>query len=153
MGSGEHECLVNDMQGMLERVRPPNLMPNCCIYKVPQKIRGIKPEAYTPQVVSIGPLHHGDKRFEPMEKLKLGYLKSFLERTNMKLEDCIGKLREKEGLIRDCYEETKLQSNDDFVTMILIDACFIIEYFLRSSERDPWIEIDPILSNQFGGMI
>ena len=140
------KCLIEDMEVTLESAKLPNIVPNCCIYKVPQTIRGKNEVAYTPQVVSIGPLHHGDKRFEPMEKLKLGYLKNFLVKTDFKLEDCIRKVREKEGQIRECYEETILQTSDDFVKMILIDACFIIEYFLRSIDSEQWIKIDPILS-------
>jgi hypothetical protein len=30
----------------------------CCIYKVPDKLRKVNEEAYTPKLVSIGPFHH-----------------------------------------------------------------------------------------------
>ena len=131
MGYDEHRCLLKNMEAMIERVKVPKLVPNCCIYKVPQRIREIKKEAYTPQVVSIGPLHHGGKRLKPMEELKLGYLKSYLERTDMMLEDCIGKVKKNEGYIRGCYADAISETSDYFVQMIVIDACFIIEFFLR----------------------
>jgi hypothetical protein len=31
----------------------------CCIYKVPERLRELNEKAYTPRVVSIGPIHHG----------------------------------------------------------------------------------------------
>ncbi|KAJ4896270.1 hypothetical protein Rs2_23064 [Raphanus sativus] len=33
----------------------------CCIYRVPNCLRQVSPEAYTPQSVLIGPLHHSSK--------------------------------------------------------------------------------------------
>lgn len=30
----------------------------CCIYKVPSQLREVKPAAYTPRILLIGPLHH-----------------------------------------------------------------------------------------------
>ena len=40
----------------------------CRIYKVPYHLRKWNEEAYTPQVISIGPYHHSKKEFQPMEK-------------------------------------------------------------------------------------
>lgn len=139
----ESKDLIIHMEAMLESVELP-LVSRCCIYKVPQKIRKLNEEAYTPSIVSIGPFHHGDKRLESMEDLKLRYLKSFLERTHQKgLRDCIGYIKKSEEIIRCSYSETIEQNSDDFVKIILTDACFIIEYFLRSLE---WPQEDPLLS-------
>ena len=32
-----------------------------CIYRVPSQLRDVKPEAYTPRSLLIGPLHHSAK--------------------------------------------------------------------------------------------
>ena len=65
----------------------------CCIYKVPKKLRQVNKEAYTPKLISIGPFHHGlkDLRGEKelrdeenenvpsdMEMLKVRYFQGFL---------------------------------------------------------------------------
>ncbi|KAK0608906.1 hypothetical protein LWI29_037856 [Acer saccharum] len=50
----------------LEDIHVP--VPPCCIYRVPKDLRKINEAAYTPQVISIGPLHHGEKEFFEMEK-------------------------------------------------------------------------------------
>nr|KYP76398.1 UPF0481 protein At3g47200 [Cajanus cajan] len=130
------------METLLESVELP-LVSSCCIYKVPQKIRKVNEEAYTPSIVSIGPFHYGDKRLESMEELKLRYLKSFLERTQKGLGDCIRYIKNSEQIIRSSYSETIKQNSDDFVRIVLTDACFIIENFIRSLE---WPQEDPLLS-------
>lgn len=41
----------------------------CCIYRVPNRLRKQNPEAYTPQALLIGPLHHS-KKAEALELSK-----------------------------------------------------------------------------------
>ena len=45
----------------------------CRIYKVPHLLRNWKEEAYTPQVVSIGPFHCKDERLKATEEHKERY--------------------------------------------------------------------------------
>ena len=53
----------------------------CCIYKVPERFREVKETVYTPRLISIGPVHHGNKNLVKMESQKLRYHKKFFERT------------------------------------------------------------------------
>ncbi|KAK2650753.1 hypothetical protein Ddye_018242 [Dipteronia dyeriana] len=110
--------------------------PECCIYRVPRDLRKINEEAYTPQVVSIGPLHHGRQEYLiEMEKQKLMYVKMFSERTSMdKLKELKSFIEDNERRIRNCYAENSNLLSDEFVTVILYDAVFIIELFLRNDE-------------------
>ncbi|XP_028805110.1 UPF0481 protein At3g47200-like [Neltuma alba] len=118
------------------------LSSGCCIYKVPPKIRKVNEEAYTPTLISIGPFHHGDKRLESMEEVKLWCLNNFLKRSKEKLlEDYVQAVRDWEDETRRCYSETIPMKSNDFVSMILTDGCFIIEYFLSCLgllEQNPW---------------
>ncbi|EFH39033.1 predicted protein [Arabidopsis lyrata subsp. lyrata] len=41
----------------------------CCIYRVPDRLRKVNPEAYTPQMLLIGPLHHS-KKVEAFKRYK-----------------------------------------------------------------------------------
>ncbi|BAU02060.1 hypothetical protein LR48_Vigan10g129900 [Vigna angularis] len=132
-----------------------------CIYKVPEKFRQGNPKAYIPQVVSIGPFHRQcesngeNNNSKKMEELKLEYLQRFLDRNKqITMKDLFQELIEKEKRIRSCYAEPVNCNSNDFLTMILVDACFIIEHFLRfytglaSIERDPlsksWLANDVI---------
>jgi hypothetical protein len=58
----------------------------CSIYRVPERLLHVKENAYTPKVVSIGPLHHGKEGLKAMEAHKKRYLQNFIERTNESLE-------------------------------------------------------------------
>ncbi|CAL8996918.1 unnamed protein product [Prunus brigantina] len=105
-----------------------------CIYKVPKRLRCVNEKAYTPQIVSIGPLHHGKEALKDMEEEKRRYLQCFQHRTTVSLLEYIEKIRAKEEQLRSCYPETNKFNSDQFVRIILVDAAFIIELMLRSWE-------------------
>ncbi|KAK7380555.1 hypothetical protein VNO78_33068 [Psophocarpus tetragonolobus] len=159
---GQAQHLGTKLNKMLQNVVEMFDDNKLCIYKVPQKFRQSNPEAYTPGVVSIGPYHKPcdsngkNKTLKRMEKYKLEYLQKFFERDpQLNEEELFQILIDKEEPIRSSYAEPINCSNNDFLTMILVDACFIIEHFLRccytgqdSTGRDPllleklWMEID-----------
>ncbi|GAY33153.1 hypothetical protein CUMW_005880 [Citrus unshiu] len=128
----EHkERLVDEERENLEP------QPECCIYRVPKAIRKADEEAYTPQVISIGPLHHDKEELAYMEKQKIRYRREFSERiTPETWQEFVTFLQNHEQRIRNCYEETPRLGKLEFTTMILYDAVFIIEWFLRYYE---WI--------------
>jgi len=124
------KLLANDITKMIESAQPLS-SPEPCVYKVPDPFRKLKTKAYTPQVISIGPFHHGKKKLKTMEKYKVQYLKSFTERAEISLENLIHAIKYSEKSIRECYAETIPLSSDNFVKMVLINASFIIEYFSK----------------------
>ncbi|KAJ4705213.1 hypothetical protein OWV82_022021 [Melia azedarach] len=125
----EHEGWLLDINENLEPQR------ECCIYKVPKLIRKIREDAYTPQVISIGPLHHGEKELVDMEKQKVRLKKEFLKRIVPEIwQDLITFIEMQAQYIRNCYEDMPKFQKLEFVRMILYDAIFIIELFLRFYE-------------------
>lgn len=48
----------------------PDKLPECCIYRVPQNIRNVNEDAYTPKEISIGPFHHGKENLKKNEEMK-----------------------------------------------------------------------------------
>ncbi|CAI8590030.1 unnamed protein product [Vicia faba] len=144
--------LKNELNEMLKGVVLPEMsrIHEQHIYKVPPRIRQANPQAYTPQIISIGPFHspHGstsDNILHQMEQLKLKYLKGFLNRTNLSLDDFVSKFQEWESRIRSCYAGLFSFNSNDFLKIIIVDACFIIEHFLRYFRYKNWMENDPIL--------
>ncbi|KAF5446153.1 hypothetical protein F2P56_031803 [Juglans regia] len=113
----------------------PPLWPECCIYRVPKRLREINEKAYTPRLVSIGPFHHRREELRNMEVQKLRYLRDFCYRTRTSHEDLVVIIQRSEVKIRRCYSETFELSSEEFVRMILLDAVFIIELFLKKSEN------------------
>ncbi|XP_062176264.1 UPF0481 protein At3g47200-like [Alnus glutinosa] len=128
---------------MLESSEP-SLSPQCCIYRVPHDVRKLNEEAYTPQYISIGPFHHGDKRLETMEKLKVRYFKRFVKKADLKVKELVGIVRYYEREVRCCYAESIQLSSDDCVKLILMDASFIIVLFLIC-ELEEWSSDDDFL--------
>jgi hypothetical protein len=122
--------LLNNITKMLESSEP-LLSSECCIYKVPTDLRKVNEEAYTPQVISIGHFHHSDERLEAMEKLKVTYFKIFVEKAELNVENLVTTVRDWEARVRRCYSHTSGLSSDDYVKMILLDASFIIVFFLQ----------------------
>ena len=111
--------------------------PECCIYKVPRRLRMVKEQAYTPKQISIGPVHNSNGELTNMRTLKLKYFKDFFSRTRKSQKEFASIIEENEDKIRHCYaEEISLPTEGkDFVEMILLDSIFIIELFWRNSER------------------
>jgi hypothetical protein len=137
------KLLANDITKMIESAQPLS-SPEPCIYKAPDPFRKLKTKAYTPQVLSIGPFHHGKKKLKTMEKYKVQYLKSFTERAEIRLENLIHAIKYSEKSIRECYAETIPLDSDDFVKMVLMDASFIIEFFFRYKFNE-WTSDDSIV--------
>ncbi|PRQ20189.1 hypothetical protein RchiOBHm_Chr7g0225421 [Rosa chinensis] len=109
------------------------MSPSRCIYRVPHRLRSVCEKAYTPQVVSIGPLHHGKETLKAMEEQKWRYLRCFIRRNNLSLKDCIKIVRDQETRLRSCYSEAIELQSDELISIILVDAVFIIEFLLRYS--------------------
>ncbi|XP_027924022.1 UPF0481 protein At3g47200-like [Vigna unguiculata] len=148
----EIELLDREWTEKLQNVKLPEMdeIHTQCIYRVPPNIREYNPKAYTPQTVSIGPYHHHNN-YEGMEELKLKYLKGFLNRTELPVREFLAKIKDLEEKIRVCYADRIIYNSHDFLNMILVDACFIIELLLRWHEDDEWEKKDPLLQKPLLG--
>ncbi|PON49828.1 hypothetical protein TorRG33x02_316250 [Trema orientale] len=109
----------------------------CKIFRVPRRLRSLNEKAFTPQIVSIGPFHHGKKELEGMESYKEKYCEKFLERTKTKKEELLSyTIKSKQSdKVKDTYAGT-IKVINNFAEMILIDACFIFELFSRLDDEN-----------------
>ncbi|KAL7164299.1 hypothetical protein ACSBR2_040252 [Camellia fascicularis] len=123
------EGLVKSIREKLDKLSCPS--PECCIYKVPKKLKKINEDAYTPLRVSIGPLHHGKKGLEDTEEHKLRYFNDFMRRSGKSLKELVKIMEEKEKEIRKCYAKTINLKSENFLEIILVDAAFIVEFLLK----------------------
>ncbi|KAH9783173.1 DUF862 domain-containing protein [Citrus sinensis] len=137
MANGEQEpidieCLANSLRKKFKTLH--HLPEKCCIYRVPQQVRSLNPKAHAPQLVSIGPLHHrNNEELKAMEEQNLRYLEYFLQRTEVSIGTFLTSIKKKEAKLRVCYAETITLESKDCVTMVLVDAVFLIEFLLRYS--------------------
>ena len=71
-----------------------------------------------------------------MEKHKVRYFESFKQRAEINLENLETAIREMEAIIRPCYVDTVQLGRGDFVKMIMLDATFILELFLKRKLKE-----------------
>ncbi|WOG95988.1 hypothetical protein DCAR_0415318 [Daucus carota subsp. sativus] len=140
---------VNGTLGLL-RSRPHD----SSTYRVPTKLRATQPGVYTPQVVCIGPFHLTTPALRATEELKWRYMLAYIDRVvetdtkNIRNNELGGVHDEKSaqisalnkccevvsGLEQDArawYAEDINLDKHQFVEMLLVDACFILELFYR----------------------
>ncbi|GAY50396.1 hypothetical protein CUMW_126290 [Citrus unshiu] len=97
------------------------------IFKVPDVLRKLNEKAYEPEMLAIGPYHHGKEQLLAFEEHKTRYLKKLLERTRIPLSDYVMAMRVLEERARKCYGGSTSLNRDEFVQMMLLDGCFIVE--------------------------
>nr|XP_027118920.1 putative UPF0481 protein At3g02645 isoform X3 [Coffea arabica] len=114
------------------------------IFKIHGQLRSENEEAYEPEVVSIGPYHHGKPKLKEMEKHKLRYFKEILRRRGESAEKYIIALADLQDQARRCYAEEINLSNDDFVEMLCLDGCFVIEFLRKCRHPGSHWQNDPL---------
>ncbi|KAJ3679516.1 hypothetical protein LUZ60_017527 [Juncus effusus] len=99
------------------------------IYRVPKTLRDGDDKSYVPQVVSIGPIHHGKRKLREMEPHKWRAVHRVLERTGHEIERYIEAIRPLEEKIRSCYEGRIVLRSDEFILCLVLDGTFVLELF------------------------
>jgi Plant protein of unknown function len=98
------------------------------IFRLPSYVRERNKNCYEPRIVSIGPYHRRREDLKSMEDQKMRYLKKMLEENpDTTLDDYLQELRKLEPAARRCYYENFEMNSDEFIEMLLYDACFIIQ--------------------------
>ncbi|XP_024183830.1 UPF0481 protein At3g47200 [Rosa chinensis] len=149
---GGSSSLTEELEGILNPVdqgRESSTNSMTCIYKVPSTMSQVNRKAYEPNIVSIGPYHHGVESLQEMEKLKHTYFRRlFQPNYHDRLDDEVVSLKKKavddakkameelEVAARSCYSEQSKLSSKAFVKMMLIDGCFIIGLLRDSLQSD-----------------
>ncbi|KAF5187621.1 hypothetical protein FRX31_022790 [Thalictrum thalictroides] len=128
---------------------PPHISTRCFIYRVPDNLRKGNEDKYEPSIVSIGPYHRNKKDLKITEKHKIWYLRNLISKSQpsntTSLIDIIKAIKKLEVKARECYAEEIDLSSDDFVMMMVVDGCFIIELLYREG-LDRGINKDPLVS-------
>ncbi|KAK4393653.1 hypothetical protein Sango_1836100 [Sesamum angolense] len=108
------------------------------IWRVDSHLRNDKSNnVYDPEILAIGPYHHGISRLQNMEQLKYSYLKQFLKRKNeQSVERYVTAMAAMEKRARKCYADPLDLDGNAFVTMMTISH--------KSNERDEWDNINSI---------
>ncbi|KAK9266724.1 hypothetical protein L1049_025357 [Liquidambar formosana] len=123
------------------------------IFKVPNKLRKVDEEAYSPRLVSIGPFHSSrtnkHDHLLAMDEQKRWYMLYLLNRTlnpEETLVQFVEAISELKPKVQRRYAENIKFKPQVLSEIMLDDGCFILELFLRSKLKD-FGEEDPIFHN------
>ncbi|CAN6823749.1 unnamed protein product [Brassica oleracea] len=136
---------------IMENVTGTDNVEYCCIYRVPNWLRRVNPEAYTPQMFLLGPLQHSKKaealelsktdlrymNYMNMERHKKMYHMEIAHRYGTETIIEFSRIIERdEHIIRASYaESTEWIKSAEFVEMIIHDAVFLLGFFLQTGTQ------------------
>ncbi|XP_021762661.1 putative UPF0481 protein At3g02645 [Chenopodium quinoa] len=98
------------------------------IFNVPNALRDINPNAYTPQLVALGPYHYRRFKLQEMERYKISSAKRFQNRKqSTKLHTIVDQLIMLDHRIRACYHKYLDISRETLAWKMAIDSAFLLE--------------------------
>ncbi|XP_017974826.1 PREDICTED: UPF0481 protein At3g47200-like [Theobroma cacao] len=162
------EPLLSSLEVDLSNARL-SMPPSCCIFETPSILLRHRENAFLPNGFSIGPRYHGKENLAATGKIKIKYLKGLLSRVitykspgtmseedskseqQKILTDCIATVKSIEKKASDCYAEHDYAAElgGEFVKLLVLDACFIIELFRKYAGEIAKEQDDPIFSTSF----
>ncbi|CAK9312842.1 unnamed protein product [Citrullus colocynthis] len=126
------------------------------IYRVPKQLLYMNYKAYIPEVITIGPFHHYKKDSMATQALKPLCFNAYLHRTNLKVEGILAMAKSWEKEARCCYAQPINKNSYDFVKMMLLDGCFIVELLIKINTKsqpcDDQTNIPNIFDKSFNAM-
>ncbi|QCD92947.1 hypothetical protein DEO72_LG5g1016 [Vigna unguiculata] len=121
--------------------RPQNTVPK--IQKVAHYLRDRKhsKKHYSPRLVSIGPIHHGEPNLELGEKYKLMWAAKYLERTNQDAETLYRKFASHVKQFKQRYAEDVIRDfrgDDENLSWVLfVDGCSLLQILDKGNLSHP----------------
>lgn len=110
-----------------------------CVFHVPDNLRDAKPEAYTPQLVGLGPYHHFWPQVQHMESHKRATVLDYLE--DLDKEDFIklveGSPEDFEPKIRSCYDRYLDLDKEALAWVVIVDGLFLLDLIDYLGSEEP----------------
>ncbi|PON61355.1 hypothetical protein PanWU01x14_147320 [Parasponia andersonii] len=121
------------------------------IFRIPTAVSRHNEKAYMPSAFSIGPFHHGKDHLKPAERIKWKYLLGLIARLATTDTDRV--LKSLTTVICNVQREARCDyagpiglSDNEFVKVLVLDGCFIIELFRKKAYPDLIQMDDPIFT-------
>jgi hypothetical protein len=108
------------------------------IFSVPKTLISLKPEAYTPQLIALGPYHHQRPELFEMEHYKLTSAKR-VQKNLQQIKFChlVNHIAQIDSIVRACYHRFLEFDQETLAWILAIDASFLLEYLQTySAERE-----------------
>ncbi|TVU02340.1 hypothetical protein EJB05_52191, partial [Eragrostis curvula] len=100
------------------------------VFNVPKPLQVHKPEAYTPQLIALGPYHHWRPELYEMERYKLAAARRAQKRLRdgAKLDGLVQKFARLERKVRAYYHRYLDFSGETLAWMMVVDGAFLLEF-------------------------
>ena len=111
------------------------------VFNVPKELLADKPEAYIPQMVSIGPFHHWRSELYEMERHKLATACRFQKRKKglAKFQSVVvEEFKKYDWQIRSCYDKFINCKEETLAWIMALDAVFLLEclqFYVRHTDK------------------
>ncbi|KAI3885788.1 hypothetical protein MKW92_023772 [Papaver armeniacum] len=140
----EEEDPYKELEVIIQKTEQP-------IFKLPSSLKMGNVKAYEPQVVSIGPYHHGKPHLIPMEVHKKRALVHFVKRSYVPLATYVSQLMEVVDELKLSYAQLDREWIDDdnkFIELMIVDGCFLLEFLAVGTKVsiDDYARSDPMFS-------
>ncbi|VAI77922.1 unnamed protein product [Triticum turgidum subsp. durum] len=126
------------------------------VYRVPERIKNLhNSKAYQPELVSLGPFHHGDPELLPMEEHKRRAVVHLVKRSGKPLREFVAAVAEVATQLLDAYKDLGdewrgADNRERFVELMVTDGCFLVEAMrmdaLRGKVHEDYAPNDPVFS-------
>ncbi|QCD95028.1 hypothetical protein DEO72_LG5g3120 [Vigna unguiculata] len=101
-----------------------------CIFHVPKSLSYAKPEAFSPQLIAIGPYTHFRPELYPMERFKIFAAKAVLDHFNKHdLKQVVQEFHDTATFIRASYHKYLDLKDETLLYTMAIDALFLLNFY------------------------
>ncbi|PIA41305.1 hypothetical protein AQUCO_02200005v1 [Aquilegia coerulea] len=146
---GEDESCIVDVTDSSDEVEDP-IWKRQSIYKLYSFIKDRNENKFEPLLVSIGPYHHGKKQLKAMEVHKRRALRHFIKRSCLPFQVYKNAMMVEVKELQESYDqldEEYLNNPDQFIELMMVDGCFILEFMdLLSGAPKDYDSNDPVFS-------
>ncbi|KAF5945916.1 hypothetical protein HYC85_016144 [Camellia sinensis] len=99
------------------------------IFRVPTNISVFKPQAYTPQLIGLGPYHHFHPELYEMERYKLASASRLKKQIkSLEFKRLVDMIIELEHKVRACYHKYLDIEAETLAWIMAIDGLFLLEF-------------------------
>ncbi|GLJ35879.1 hypothetical protein SUGI_0720100 [Cryptomeria japonica] len=110
------------------------------VFGVPKELLVVKPEAYVPQCVSIGPYHQWRSDLSEMERYKVAAARRFQKRIagDFRFESVVSEMKKHERQIRGCYHKFLDYTEEALAWLMALDASFVLEclqFYVKQADQ------------------
>ncbi|KAF5952375.1 hypothetical protein HYC85_010319 [Camellia sinensis] len=128
---------INEIKNIIKEEVKVDIEVAVSIFCVPATLSAIKPEAYMPQLIGLGPYHHFRPELYEMERCKLVAASQLQKQfQSLEFDQLVDKLIEFEYKIRASYHKFLDFDRDTLLWIMAIDGLFLLEFLGMYVNKD-----------------